>query len=86
MAASTPPAAFSVPAQQARAAFTGTGRIAQVCDALCWQDLEMAEDLVGRCEDLVGRCEGCSTPFLIQKCPASLGMSVVLHIDNLFLN
>lgn len=42
LAASTPPAAISVPAQQARAAFTGTGRIAQVCGALCWLDLEMA--------------------------------------------
>jgi hypothetical protein len=41
LAASTPQAAISVPAQQARAAFTGTGRIAQVCGALCWPDITM---------------------------------------------
>lgn len=41
LAASTPLEAINVPAQQARAAFTGMERIAQVCGALCWTDLAM---------------------------------------------
>lgn len=82
LAASTPRAAISVPAQQARAAFTGTGRIAQVCGALCWPDMEMAfQGKLGNWwEDVRGRRVGGVAGWVRHAIPGSEVPSLLGHV------